>query len=707
MKVSRILFLSGLFLCAVLHQSVLIAADQWDVETIVDGYRVGEYISLEIMSSGEPAISYYDYSDGDLEYSWFESDQWWTETIDSEGDVGAYTSLLCLPNGQPAVSYIDKTNSALKYAWFDGEQWHQVVVDENAEDGFTCLRQLPTGYPAISYAGENCIKYAWYDGVQWHSAVVDNVPIKEGQTSMTMVDSKPFITYYDGLNKDLKAAQLFGEMPNDPNHWSVYLLDSEGNIGFYNSVTKSLAGDPMVCYYDSTNQDLKYTCLESSPYGLNSWSPPIIIDADGTTGQYCSIAVVSGAAHSYLAGTPIVSYFHKATDQLRFAWFDGTQWQIHVADSNGWVGCHTSLKILDTGEPAVAYNSRSGVTAIRYATFYGFGWYTDNVQKGHLAGEYVSLDVLTSGEPAMSYRDVSSGTLNFTWFDSQAWQTESIINKGNTGYWTSLAIVGGQPAISYQEHYGGWKLKYAWYDGVEWNSEYVDTSPDSGSQSSLVVSNLDQLPRISYAGNDDLRYAWHDGVTWHTGIVIDGDGDVGYYSSLVFLPSGKPAISYWDRTNTNLKYAVLVGDDESNPGHWMTHTVDSVKNVGEWTSLGVWGNEPMISYYDSTNRHLKFAWIHNGAWQTTTIDTGANTGQYTSLEIINGNPAVCYRSNGDLKYLALTGSDPANPLDWKTSLVDTGNINYSSLVSYGGHPAIAYFDDAHGDLKFAFGSETN
>jgi hypothetical protein len=707
MKVSRILFLSGLFLCAVLHQSVLIAADQWDVETIVDGYRVGKYTSLEIMSSGDPAISCYDYSDGDLEYSWFESDQWWTETIDSEGDVGAYTSLLCLPNGQPAISYIDKTNSALKYAWFDGVQWHCIVVDEDAANGYTCLRQLPNGYLAISYAGEDSIKYAWYDGVQWNSTSIDSVPIKGGQTSMTMVHSKPFITYYDGASQDLKAAQLFGEMPNDPNQWSVYPLDSVGNVGFYNSVTTSLAGDPMVCYYDSTNKDLKYTCLESSPYGLKSWSSPIIIDAEGTTGQYCSIAVVSGAAHSYLVGTPIVSYFHKATDQLRFAWFDGMQWQIHAVDSAGWVGRYTSLKILDSGEPAVCYNLQSGTTSVRYATFYGFGWRTENVQIAQLAGLYVSLEILSSGDPAMSYQDVTNGYLKYTRFDGQVWQTDTISDAGIAGYWTSLANVGGQPAISYQEHHGGWKLKYAWYDGVEWKSEYVDTSPDSGSQSSLAVSHVDQLPRISYVGNDDLRYAWHDGATWHAGIVIDGDGDVGYYTSLAFLPSGKPAISYWDRTHTNVKYAELEGDDESNPDHWKTYTIDSVKNVGEWTSLVVWGNEPAISYYDSTNHHLKFAWRAHGAWQTTTIDTGVNTGQYTNLAMINGKPAVSYRSNGDLKYMDLIGSDPANPLDWKTSLVDTGDIKYGSLASYGGHPAIAYFDNAHGDLKLAFGSETN
>jgi len=705
MKANKILFLSSLFLCVVSGQSVLMATGQWTIETIVDGYRVGRYSSLEILSSGEPAISYYNYSDGDLEYSWFESDQWWTETVDSEGDVGAYTSLLCLPNGYPAISYIDKTNGTLKYAWLDGAQWHQVVVDENADNGYTCLRQLPTGYPAISYAGENSMKYAWYDGDQWSSTVVDAVPLKGGQTSLTMVDGKPCVAYYDGANKDLKVAQLLGGMPKDPNQWFVSVLDSEGNVGFYNSIAISWTGDPMVCYYDSTNQDLKYTCLESSPFGLKSWAAPVIVDSDGNSGQYCCIGMLSGDAHPYLAGMPVISYFHKATDQLRFAWFDGAEWQTRPVDSAGWTGRYTSMKILDSGEPAICYNLQSGAISVRYAVFSGFGWLAQNVETSQLEGHYVSLAILDSGMPAISYQDMSHSDLKFSWFDGQLWKTETIDSEGVAGYWTSLAIVGGQPAISYQEK--GWKLKYAWYDGVEWNSEYVDTSPESGSQSSLAVSNVDRLPRISYVGNDDLCYAWHDGVTWHAGIVIDGDGDVGYYSSLAFLPSGKPAISYWDRTNTNLKYAVLVGDDESNQDHWMIHVIDSTKDIGEWTSLGVWGNEPVVSYYDNTNRHLKFAWRENDTWQTTTIDTGANTGQYTSLAIVAGSPAISYRSNGDLKYTELTGSDPMNPLDWTTNLVDTGAIYYSSLSFYGGYPAVAYFDDAGVDLRFAFGFDSD
>jgi hypothetical protein len=73
---------------------------------------------------------------------------------------------------------------------------------------------------------------------------------------------------------------------------------------------------------------------------------------------------------------------------------------------------------------------------------------------------------------------------------------------------------------------------------------------------------------------------------------------------------GYPSISYYDATNSALKYAHYNGQT------WQIDVVDNSGNVGQYTSLAL--NEegnPYISYYDATNWSLKIAWRVEGEWK--------------------------------------------------------------------------------------------
>lgn len=52
-----------------------------------------------------------------------------------------------------------------------------------------------------------------------------------------------------------------------------------------------------------------------------------------------------------------------------------------------------------------------------------------------------------------------------------------------------------------------------------------------------------------------LRYAFRESSGW-TIDTVDDNGWVGPYTSLALDYAGRPHISYYDQTNTNLKYAV-------------------------------------------------------------------------------------------------------------------------------------------------------
>ena len=79
--------------------------------------NVGGENSLQLTSTGWPAISYDDSPNGDLKYTYKDASGWHAQVADSGGNVGMYNSLQLTPAGWPAISYLDLTNLDLKYTY--------------------------------------------------------------------------------------------------------------------------------------------------------------------------------------------------------------------------------------------------------------------------------------------------------------------------------------------------------------------------------------------------------------------------------------------------------------------------------------------------------------------------------------------------------------------------------------------------------------
>src|SRR3989344_5735918 len=138
----------------------------------------------------------------------------------------------------------------------------------------------------------------------------------------------------------------------------------------------------------------------------------------------------------------------------------------------------------------------------------------------------------------------------------------------------------------------------------------VDSVGNVGQYSSIAVSGSNVY--ISYydasTGRNDLKFAksTDNGDTWLAGNIktVDSVGNVGQYSSIA-VSGSNVFISYRDSTNTNLKFAKSTDNGDT----WLAgniKTVDSVGNVGQYSSIAVSGSNVFISYRDSTNTNLKF-----------------------------------------------------------------------------------------------------
>jgi hypothetical protein len=163
-----------------------------------------------------------------------------------------------------------------------------------------------------------------------------------------------------------------------------------------------------------------------------------------------------------------------------------------------------SLRLDADGYPHIAH----GTDDLYYAYYDGTTWHRETVDNIGDIDRYASLALDSVGHPHISYHDWGNGDLKYAWHDGSNWQIETVDSEGDVGEYTSLALDAvNRPHISYYDCTNG-DLKYAWHDGSSWQIETVDGEGHVGSHTSLALDETSQ-PHISYYGgtNGDLKYA--------------------------------------------------------------------------------------------------------------------------------------------------------------------------------------------------------
>ena len=113
--------------------------------------------------------------------------------------------------------------------------------------------------------------------------------------------------------------------------------------------------------------------------------------------------------------------------------------------------------------------------------------------------------------------------------------------------------------------------------------------------------------------------------------IIDSSGQVGVYISMAVDGSGKVHVSYYDETNTALRYATNA------TGAWVKTTVDNSGDVGKCASIAVDSSGKVyVSYFDFINTALKYATNATGTWVKKTVDNSADVGWDTSIAVDSG-----------------------------------------------------------------------
>ena len=518
----------------------------WHTET-VDSTET-QFVSLALDDQDLPHISYFDFGGSrSLKYAWNDGVGWHSEIVDVY--AGAYTSIALDLAGHPHISYFDEDSRALKYARNDSTGWQVETVDNAGYVGeYTSLALDAAGHPHISYRDVSAdgLKYAWHDGSDWH---IESVPTgSDGNvgwyTSLALdVEGRPHIIHLDHFDyiDDNYLSQYGDDLLytwRDETNWHSEILDSEGNVGAFNSLALDQDDRPHIGFYDTRNYDLKYAWYSGSDWRIET------VD-DAIVSSLCLALDVGGRPH--------ISY--RSRDRLKYAWHDGAEWQIEIVDNDISLGGSNSLALDQAGRPHISYAAQDN---LKYAWHDGAIWHVETVDGSTQVGEYNSLALDVEGRPHISYFDWEHWDLKYAWHDGVAWHTVLVdgFPDETVGQFTSLALDGeSRPHISYRGTSGEDLLKYAWHDGTTWQIETVLTGSGAGN-TSLTLDEKGR-PHISCFLGNSPTYVWYDGAQWRTR-VIERNQYGGMYTSLALDSSGPPNISYYSGALLgDLKYAWL------------------------------------------------------------------------------------------------------------------------------------------------------
>jgi uncharacterized protein YejL (UPF0352 family) len=305
--------------------------------------------------------------------------------------------------------------------------------------------------------------------------------------------------------------------------WHIELVDGDGPFPTFISLKLDSEGIPHVAYvHDDEGTDifLKYAYHDETGWHVE------VVDDEGDVGWSCSLALGS-------LGLPHISYFdvldaaYNPTEDLNYAYYDGSSWHIETVDSEGSAGGSNSLALDLLDRPHIAYSSSlgSGQKHLKYAWNDGSAWNIETADSQDNVGSNCSLALDSLDRPHIGYKDGTNNDVKSAYYDGAGWQVETADSEKGTGGSITLALNSlDYPHISHAlTGIGIRDIKYSYYDGLAWRHELLDFE-NWVNLPSLALDSADS-PHVAFVDMDAsaLMQTSFEGVAWRTE-TIDASG---------------------------------------------------------------------------------------------------------------------------------------------------------------------------------------
>jgi hypothetical protein len=351
------------------------APPEWTYVTADSSSITGDFCSLQVIG-GNPAISYYRQSSGDLRYvraTNVNGTSWGSPvSVDTSGDTGKYTSL-AVASGNPAIAYFDETSDNLRFVRASnatGSSWGSPTTVASAGNintqGLAISLAAISGNPAISFYdhANKALKYvrasnssgsSWGAPITLDDAVYEHTGL---DNQLLLVSDRPAVAYYDYDGGSWQTRYIRAANSTGSSWGSSQLIDDVGGR-FVRMVIAN--GNPAIAsWLDSGTSGVNY--IRATDSTGSSWGSQQVVAGGASTGsEGVSMAIVGGVpAVSYVNGSNKLYYCEAGNSS-------GTTWNSPLEITDNYIAYSYPSLCEVNGYPAVAYQADQGSYVLKYA----------------------------------------------------------------------------------------------------------------------------------------------------------------------------------------------------------------------------------------------------------------------------------------------------------------------------------------------------
>ena len=417
--------------------------------------------------------------------------------------------------------------------------------------------------------------------------------------------------------------------------------------------------------------------------------------------------VFSGQNTSVSRGTENIMYFSI---------YNGTNWTINeliVYSSSYYIGSSLDFELNNTGVPYIAYFDDYYSDSLKIMSLVNDSWTTPTVVSNY-AG-YINIDMNSismkfdsADNTHISYYDRNYADLKYAYrgFGESSFTNIGLEYTGTVGQMNSLVLDSNDiPHIAYYNAYYA-DLKYAYCNSSisdcltsssNWIYETLDSYQTTGYYPALSIDNYDNLYVIynNWSWNRMNLLVYRNSNPINEVVSVIGNS---HYDMDAEFTGDSTHISYYNGSEEagSLAYSSKINNV------WNTITVDSTSTkTGLYSSLEVDSSGNIhISYLDSTNGDLKYAFYNGTTWAISTVSNNGGLILNTEIVIDNLNypRIVDLRNNGEFYTHDWDG------ISWNSIASGTNNISFTSdlglIVDRRGITKISVNESTSNDLLF-------